>query len=145
MVAAIAAESIIKALAFIVVGIFVTYGIFNGFGDIFNKAALHPQLKSQFLMDGNKGEYSSWFWHTALSMSAILFLPRQFQVAVVENVNEKHLNKAMWLFPLYLLIINIFVLPIAFGGELLFPNHDVNPDNYLLAIPLKYDAKFWHY
>ncbi|MDI9869391.1 sensor histidine kinase [Flectobacillus roseus] len=142
MVAAIAAESIIKALAFIVVGIFVTYGIFNGFGDIFNKAALHPQLKSQFLMDGNKGEYSSWFWHTALSMSAILFLPRQFQVAVVENVNEKHLNKAMWLFPLYLLIINIFVLPIAFGGELLFPNHDVNPDNYLLAIPLKYDAKF---
>jgi len=47
---------------------------------------------------------------------AIMFLPRQFQVTVIENVNEKHLNKAIWLFPLYMLAINIFVLPIAFGG-----------------------------
>jgi hypothetical protein len=49
----------------------------------------------------------------------ILLLPRQFQVAVVENVNEDHLRKAMWLFPLYLIIINLFVLPMAFGGVLL--------------------------
>ena len=54
-------------------------------------------------------------------MLAIMFLPRQFQVAVIENVDEKHLNKAIWLFPLYMLAINIFVLPIAFGGLLRFP------------------------
>jgi Na+/proline symporter/signal transduction histidine kinase len=142
MVAAIAAESIIKALAFLVVGIFVTYGVFNGFGDIFNRASAIPSIKQQLLMTESSGEYSTWFWHIALSMSAIMFLPRQFQVAVVENVNEKHLNKAMWLFPLYLLVINIFVLPIAFGGALIFPHNNVNPDNYLLAIPLKFDKKF---
>ena len=54
-----------------------------------------------------------WVWLTVLSMLAILFLPRQFQVTVVENVDERHVRKAIWLFPLYLLLINIFVLPIA--------------------------------
>jgi Na+/proline symporter len=58
---------------------------------------------------------------TLLSMLAIVFLPRQFQVAVIENVEEKHLKTAVWLFPLYMLAINVFVLPIAFGGMLLFP------------------------
>ena len=53
-------------------------------------------------------------------MLAIVFLPRQFQVAVIENVDEAHLNKAIWLFPLYLLLFNLFVLPIAFGGLLHF-------------------------
>ena len=52
-------------------------------------------------------------------MTAIMFLPRQFHVAVVENSDIRHLSKAMWLFPLYLLIINIFVMPVAFGGLLL--------------------------
>ena len=54
-------------------------------------------------------------------MGAIVVLPRQFQVMVVENVDERHLKKAMWLFPLYLLLINIFVLPIAFAGLLHVP------------------------
>src|SRR3546814_2442032 len=58
---------------------------------------------------------------TLLSMVAIICLPRQFQMAVVENVDEKHLNKAIWLFPLYMLLINLFVLPIALGGLLTFP------------------------
>ena len=57
-----------------------------------------------------------------MSMMAIIFLPRQFQVAVVENVNEEHLNQAIWLFPLYLLAINIFVLPVAFSGVFRFPD-----------------------
>jgi Na+/proline symporter len=59
--------------------------------------------------------------HIVLAMLAVLFLPRQFQIMVVENVNEDHLAKAIWLFPLYLLAINLFVLPIAFGGSLHFP------------------------
>ena len=54
-------------------------------------------------------------------MAAIVVLPRQFQVLVVENVDENHLKEAMWLFPLYLLLINIFVLPIAFAGILQLP------------------------
>ena len=140
MVIAIAAESIIKLMAFLITGVFITYVVFNGFGDIFQKAYQVPDLRKAFVFEKD-GDFSQWFFHILLSMAAVLFLPRQFQVAVVENVNEKHLNKAMWLFPLYMLLINIFVIPTALGGALLFPDHSVNPENYLLAIPLKFDQK----
>lgn len=140
MVTAIAAESIIKLAAFLATGIFVTYIVFDGFGDIFQKASLIPELRKTFVFN-NDADSSGWVWHIFLSMTAIMFLPRQFQVAVVENVNEKHLNKAMWLFPLYMLLINIFVIPTALGGELLFTDNTVNPDNYVLAIPLKFNQK----
>ena len=69
-------------------------------------------------------------------MMAIMFLPRQFQVAVVENVDEQHLNKAIWLFPLYMLAINVFVLPIAFGGLLRFPDGSVDADTFVLTLPM---------
>ena len=69
-------------------------------------------------------------------MLAILCLPRQFQVLVVENVDERHVKKAVWLFPLYLLLINIFVLPIAFGGLLHFPQGSVDADTFVLALPM---------
>ena len=73
---------------------------------------------------------------TLLSMTAIICLPRQFQMTVVENVDESHLDKTMWLFPLYLLAINLFVLPIAFGGLLHFPDGNVDADTFVLALPL---------
>lgn len=141
MVAAIAAESIIKLVAFLTVGIFVSYFIFDGIPDIFQKASQVPSLKNVFVFNSEQ-DTSGWFWHLLLSMMAIMFLPRQFQVSVIENVDEKHLNKALWLFPLYLLLINIFVIPIAMGGVLLFPNHTINPDEYVLAIPLKFNQAF---
>ena len=65
--------------------------------------------------------HTSWLTLTLLAMAAIVVLPRQFQLLVVENVDERHLKKAMWLFPLYLLLINIFVLPITFAGLMQFP------------------------
>ncbi|MCB0154615.1 MAG: histidine kinase, partial [Anaerolineae bacterium] len=133
LVAAIAFESVVKLLTFLAVGIFVTYGLYNGFGDLFARAAAEPDLQRLFTMTDTPG---SWAWLTFISMMAILFLPRQFQMTVVENVNEGHLNKAIWLFPLYLLAINIFVLPITFGGLLHFPNGAVDPDTFVLALPL---------
>ena len=87
-------------------------------------------------LEGVAGGYANWAWLTILSMMAIMFLPRQFQVAVVENVDEKHLNKAIWLFPLYMLAINIFVLPIAFGGLLRFPDGSVDADTFVLTLPM---------
>ncbi len=133
LVAAIAFESVVKLLAYLAVGVFVTFGVYNGFGDVFSKAAAHPELKALFTM---RDTFHSWVWLTILSTMAILFLPRQFQMAVVENVNEHHLNKAIWLFPLYLLIINIFVLPITFGGLLHFPDGNVDPDTFVLTLPM---------
>ncbi|MEM9666742.1 MAG: histidine kinase, partial [Bacteroidota bacterium] len=136
LVAAIAFESIVKLVAFLAVGLFVTYGMYEGLGDIFDQAAAQPALDALFLMDHEALPASTWIWHTALSMLAILFLPRQFQVAVVENVDERHLDKAIWLFPLYLFLINLFVLPIAFGGLLAFPDGTVDADTFVLTLPL---------
>jgi Na+/proline symporter len=137
MVAAIAFESLVKLLAFLAVGVFVTYGIYDGFGDVFSRAAAEPRLQPMLKpLDGLAGSYASWGWLTILSMLAIVFLPRQFQVAVIENLDEKHLNKAIWLFPLYMLAINIFVLPIAFGGLLHFPAGNVDADTFVLTLPM---------
>jgi len=137
MVAAIAFESLVKLLAFLAVGIFVTFGIYDGFGDLFARAAAEPSLRAMMTpLEGVAGGYASWVWLTILSMMAIMFLPRQFQVAVIENVNEQHLNKAIWLFPLYMLAINVFVLPIAFGGLLHFPDGSVDADTFVLTLPM---------
>src|SRR6187401_1177011 len=91
---------------------------------------------------GVGGDYSSWIWLTILSMLAIMFLPRQFQVTVIENKDEKHLSKAIWLFPLYMLAINVFVIPIAFGGLLHFSGRSVDADTFVLTLPmaLKHEA-----
>lgn len=137
LVAAVAFESIIKLIAFLAAGAFVVYGVFNGFEDIFNQALAKEDLKKLFVIEGNSS-YGSWIGLTIVSMLAVLFLPRQFQVSVVENVSEKHLNKASWLFPLYLLLINIFVFPIALGGNIIFSGTTINADTYVLALPLKY-------
>jgi len=137
MVAAIAFESLVKLLAFLAVGVFVTFGIHSGFGDVFARAASDPNLAPMLTpLEGVAGSYASWVWLTILSMLAIMFLPRQFQVTVIENVDEKHLNKAIWLFPLYMLAINLFVLPIAFGGRLHFPDGSVDADTFVLTLPM---------
>jgi len=137
MVAAIAFESLVKLLAFLAVGVFVTFGIYDGFGDLFGRVASEPKLHAMLTpLEGVAGGYANWVWLTILSMMAIMFLPRQFQVAVIENVDEKHINKAIWLFPLYMLAINVFVLPIAFGGLLRFPDGSVDADTFVLTLPM---------
>ncbi|MET0675318.1 MAG: ATP-binding protein [Bradyrhizobium sp.] len=136
MVAAIAFESVVKLVAFLAVGLFVTFGLYGGFGEIFAQAEASGALSQLFTIDGVAG-HTSWITLTLLAMGAIVVLPRQFQVLVVENVDERHLRKAMWLFPLYLLLINVFVLPIAFAGLLLFPGGGVDADTFVLTVPMK--------
>ena len=141
LVAAIAFESIVKLVALVAVGLFVTFGLFDGFGDIFSKAAGNETLKKLFQFSESTN-YTTWTGLILLSMLAIIFLPRQFHMSVVENVKETHLKKAIWIFPLYLLLITFFVLPIAFGGTLLLGKTGINADNYVLALPMQYGAKF---
>jgi Na+/proline symporter/signal transduction histidine kinase len=136
MVAAIAFESMVKLAAFLCVGLFVTFGMFGGFGDLFGRAATLPGADELFTLGGPDTGYGSLLWLTLLSMLAIVLLPRQFHVTVVENVDERHLNKAIWLFPLYLLVINLFVLPVALGGLVRFEGAGVNPDTFVLALPM---------
>ncbi|MCB1765852.1 MAG: histidine kinase, partial [Candidatus Competibacteraceae bacterium] len=136
MVAAVAFESMFKLLAFLSVGVMVTFLIFEGPGDLFQRAAAHPDLAPLLRFEAVPGGYGGWLSLTFLSMMAFLFLPRQFQVLVVENVNETHIRKAIWLFPLYLFAINLFVLPIALGGRLLFNQGVVDADTFVLALPM---------
>jgi Na+/proline symporter len=95
-----------------------------------------PELRRLATAIPSGGGYTGWFSLIVLSAMAVLFLPRQFQVAVVENVNEAHLKRAAWLFPLYLLLINVFVLPIALGGLLHFAGQGVDADTFVLTLPM---------
>ncbi|MBN8494033.1 MAG: histidine kinase [Burkholderiales bacterium] len=136
MVAAIAFESLVKLLAFLAVGAFVVWGLFDGLGDLFARAQAVPELARLLTLGQGKAfAYEQWFALTILSGLSVLFLPRQFQVMVVENVDERHLKRAAWAFPLYLLLINLFVLPIALAGRLSF-GADANAEGFVLTLPL---------
>src|SRR5215470_11614941 len=134
IVAAIAFESIVKLLSFAAVGLFAGLVLFDGFGDIFARAATRPELARLFHSAGSAAGFR-WVAMTFLAMAAIVCLPRQFQVMVVENIDERHLDRALWLFPLYLLAINVFVVPIALAGLMTVPK-GTDPDTLVLAVPL---------
>jgi len=142
MVAAIAAESVVKLFAFLAVGAFVTWGLFGGLGDIAARALARPELARVLQPSAAPGGFAfdAWFALMGLAMLSVIMLPRQFQVMVVENVDERHLRRAAWAFPAYLLLINLFVLPIAMGGLLYFGGAagaaGVNPETYVLSLPL---------
>ncbi|PMR74111.1 sensor histidine kinase [Billgrantia endophytica] len=135
MVAAIAFESLVKLVAFLTIGVFVVFVLFNGPVDLFSQVADSPQLVGALGLDAVPGGATGWVGTLVLAFLAFLTLPRQFQVLVVENVDERHLKRASWLFPLYLVAINLFVIPIAMAGLLLpIGNHD--PDSFVLTLPL---------
>src|SRR6516225_3734109 len=134
IVAAIAFESIVKLVSFVAVGVFAGLVLFDGFGYIFARAAARPELARLFDFGGSYAAID-WIGLTFLAMAAIVCLPRQFQVMVVENVDERHLDRALWLFPVYLIAINLFVVPIALAGLLSLPA-GTDPDTLVLSVPL---------
>ena len=145
LVATIAFESVFKLLAFLVIGIFTTYFIYHNPQEIYEQASQTKAYKDLFVWNFNdSGSNNYWDWMVMIVVSACAFvlLPRQFQIAVVENVDEKHIEKAIWLFPLYLLIINIFVLPIAIGGLMYFEGSNVDADTFVLTLPLA-EKQIW--
>ena len=118
MVLAVAFESLVKLLAFLAVGAFVTYGLYNGFADLFNQAKASPALKNFWAETVN---WPAMMMQTGLAMIAIICLPRQFHVTVVENIEPKDLKLARWVFPAYLILAALFVVPIALAGQMLLP------------------------
>ena len=141
IVTAVAMESILKLVFFIIIGVYVTYFVFDGFDDIYAKASLLENFHKKNTI-GDLSSGINWFFLCIVSMFAIFLLPRQFHTAVVENNSENHIRTAMWLFPLYLLIFNIFVFPIAWGGNILFQGKGYNSDTYSLLIPQFFNNSF---
>ncbi len=137
---AIATESIVKLAAFLAVGLFVTFWMFDGPGDLFSRAMSQPNTAAVLTTPPT---FSTVVAMTLLSFVAIILLPRQFHVTVVENHSEAEITRAAWLFPLYLVLINLFVIPIALAGLLTFPQGGVDSDMFVLALPLSAQASFF--
>ena len=135
VVAAIAFEAIVKLIALLSVGFFVVFGIGGGFAEIFSKAK-----SAGVVLHENGGFGTRWVTIVVLSAAAIICLPRQFQVTVVEAPNENHLRTASWAFPLYLLGMSVFTLPIAIVGLNLLPAGS-DPDMFVLTLPLAYNQE----
>ena len=139
LVAAIALESLVKIVAFVAAGLFVTYGLFDGFTDIFHDFLTRfPDRQHLLLIGTGENSYAHWMSMTFISMMAVMFLPRQFHIMVIENCREKHIRSAMWRFPAYMVVINLFVLPIALGGLLLNNGDTHNADFFVMTLPLQY-------
>ena len=141
MVAAIAFESIVKLLAFMAVGLFVTLGLLGLGGPDLGPAmdAARQAGRLSALLEPSLAHFQDWLAITFLAALAVMLLPRQFQVSVVEISDERHLKRAIWLFPLYLLLINLFVVPIALAGLALFPDGGVDADTFMLTIPIAFE------
>ncbi len=136
MVAAIACESIVKLAAFLAVGIWVSLSLFGIGGPDLPSTTGNPLVAN--LLEPRIQSPADWFAISLLAGLAVMLLPRQFQVAVVENSDERQIRRAIWLFPLYLLLINLFVIPIAVAGLLVFPDGQVDPDTFVLTLPMAF-------
>lgn len=134
---AIATESVVKLAAFLVVGGYITFVLFGGIGSLMERAAADAEINALFTRGFSGG---TWLTITFLSSVCIILLPRQFHVMVVENNDPREVDRASWLFPLYLVLINLFVVPVAIAGMLTFENGAVSGDMYLLSLPLEKEA-----
>jgi Na+/proline symporter/signal transduction histidine kinase len=133
---AIATESIVKLVAFITAGAFVTFWMFSPH-ELIERAMKTPEAVRAIEYVPSAGNFLTM---VLLSFCAIMLLPRQFHVSVVENSTPSEVSRARWLFPLYLVAINLFVIPIAIAGLITFPFGAVDSDMYVLALPVEGNA-----
>ena len=129
LVGAIALESIVKLFVFLFFGIYIVFYASD-------KPDLFADFDASKLKLNPNNDYGQWFGMIFLSALAFLFLPRQFEMGVVAAANERKVKRAIWMFPVYLLLINVFVIPIAIIGNNMFAGHKMNPDMYMLSIPM---------
>src|SRR4051794_20327455 len=126
-------ESIIKLGAFLGAGAFVTFWMFSPV-ELFERALKTPEAVRVIEYAPSAGTFLTM---VLLSFCAIMLLPRQFHVSVVENTDDAEVGRARWLFPLYLVAINVFVIPIAIAGLVTFPFGAVDSDMYVLALTME--------
>ena len=130
VISAIALEAVVKLLALMGVGLFVVVQLRG----VDWQALVSPEdLERVTALPAAGGP--RWVALLFLSAVAVVCLPRQFQVTMVEAVDEGHFRTAAWLFPLYLFLISAFVVPIAIAG-FVFLDAGANPDQFVLTVPL---------
>ena len=137
LILAISVESVVKLIAFLAVGVFVVWGLFGGLEGLMSVAASDPRIAEVMRAPPNP---INWLTVTLLSGLAILLLPRQFHVSVVESRDARDIARARWLFPGYLILINLFVAPLAIAGIATFGDGAIDRDLTVLALPLNAGA-----
>lgn len=126
MMLAIALESVVKLVAMVAIGVFAYFWL-GGSKPVGDAARTLYQNAPPI----------GFLTQTVLSFLAIVCLPRQFHVAVVECSDAADIRPARWLFGGYLLLISAMVVPIAAAGAALFGNAgSVASDSFVLALPL---------
>jgi len=131
LVVAIAFESAIKLVAMVIAGVFVVTQVFDSPSAMNQWAASQPEMLNALYAPGQSGLWSTLL---LLAFCAAFTLPRQYHMAFAENQKPSHLRAAYWLLPLYLLILNLPIVPILFAGRYL--SLDVPPDFYVLGMTL---------
>ncbi|HAR41629.1 MAG TPA: hypothetical protein DCS07_03200 [Bdellovibrionales bacterium] len=142
----LAFASILKLGAFLLAGIFICYFIYDGIDDIFGhlsefRNAFNPDRTHNSALPSRTNDIITWLTHLVLSSSAVFFLPRQFLLSVIENSDERHLRSASWIFPLYLLVITIFVIPIA-GAGMVLGFDSSQGDHFVLTLPVLFGNRW---
>ena len=133
---AVATESIVKLVAFLAAGAFVTFWMFDPH-ELIQRAMKTPEAVRAIEYTPSIGNFLCM---VGLSFCAIMLLPRQFHVSAVENSSDSEVSRARWLFPIYLIAINVFVIPIAIAGLVTFPFGAVDSDMYVLALPMEAES-----
>lgn len=127
LIQAIGIESIVKLAALLAVAVFALILLARAPASADVAASLGDLARGPDL-DGR-------FWAIVLVATLAIFcLPRQFHVAFVEGGDPAQVRRARWIFPLYLLLTSLAVLPLVAAGGLFAPH--VNPDLLVLALPL---------
>lgn len=139
MVMAVAVEGVFKLVAFLLIGLFVAYYLFDGLGDIFRRLEEMPGSARLDITRNDPTTFSVWASYLVIGMFAVMFLPRQFHMTVIENSQEDHIKTAMWLLPLYMFLITLLCFPVAVGG-LLVGLPAAEADTFVLRLPFKYGS-----
>ncbi len=126
---AIAFESLVKLAVFLAVAVFIVYGMFDGFADLLSRPQAAPLLGTDLL-------HPTWWSNTVISVIAFLCLPQMFHVLSVENDNPRHVRAAAWMYPSYLLALSLLMIPIAVAGLVTFGGGIVNPDTFMITLPI---------
>lgn len=137
LVAAVALGSLVKLIAMVAVGLFFVFGMFDGPADLFGRFLTElPRHRHLLLLGTEQIPFSSWFSMGLVSMLAFMCLPHMFHLQVVENTDPRHVTDAMWMFPLYMFAIQLFIVPIALGGLVLAGGQTPMAEYFALFIPL---------
>ncbi len=139
MILALVAECVIKLAAYLIIGLFISYQFFDGPIDIYQQIQTHNL--ERLISFGGEDSGIQWLTLIVLSFAGVQLLPRQFHVGVVENVSPSHLGRALWVFPLYTVLIVMFVVPVAAAGIILgLPEQSA--DFFMLLVPQALDQPY---